>query len=189
MRVAFGQSALMEIDCPLFRCLSHWVMKWRRGQPLGQFLLSPLLHRTLCHSPPFDRHWLRQIFVQISLSCGLPLLHKLLKIYCACRALAGSLAPSLFPVATSVLCSVYIVYIYIPVYIQMYCLHTNSLLLEAVWRAHVCIIMALVNAMAAGQVLWQSLLPFLLFPFTFPLSFYFTCTSRWHLWVMALSSR
>lgn len=140
-------------------------MKWRRGQPLGQFLLSPLPHRTLCHSPPFDRHWLRQIFVQISLSCGLPLLHKLLKIYCACRALAGSLSPSL---SLSSICSVYIVYICIPVYIQMYCLHTNSLLLEAVWRAHVCIIMALVNAMAAGQVLWQSLLPFLPFPFTFP---------------------
>lgn len=110
---------------PLFRCLSHWVMKWRRGQPLGQFLLSPLPHRTLCHSPPFDRHWLRQIFVQISLSCGLPLLHKLLKIYCACRALAGSLSPSLSLSVFHLFC-VYSVYIYLSIskctaYIQIVC--------------------------------------------------------------------
>lgn len=56
MRVAFGQSALMEIDCPLFRCLSHWVMKWRRGQPLEQFLLSPL--PSSCPTAHFASHCL-----------------------------------------------------------------------------------------------------------------------------------
>lgn len=156
----------MEIDCPLFRCLSHWVMKWRRGQPLGQFLLSSscptghfashrlstdidwdkYLYKFRCRAVyPYSINYWRFI-VRVEHSLG--------------RSL--SLYPLAPPPPTSVLCLVYIV-LYIPVYIQIYSVHTNSFVLEAVWRAHVCIIMGQVNAMAVPSAL---AIPS---PFSFPL--------------------
>lgn len=79
---------------PLFVTLSYETEAWSAIRAISLVVVVPPPPRP---SPPFDILWLRQIFVQISLSCGLPQLHKLLKIYCACRALAGSPWLSLSP--------------------------------------------------------------------------------------------